>query len=148
MSEIWYQRPTAETLNDIHRNTACESFGIEIVEVGDDFIRGSMPVDERTKQPYGLLHGGASLTFAETLGSAAAVAVVNTDEFMSVGTTISANHVRAAASGWVHGTARPRHIGRTSHIWEIEIVDDLKKTVCLARLTTSVIPISSLKGAR
>ena len=141
MSAIWHVRPTSAELNEIHRDTACEALGIEIIEVGDDYIRGVMPVDARTVQPYGLLHGGASLTLAETLGSAAAVAVVDPDRFISVGTAISANHVRAARRGQVIGTARPLHIGRTSHLWEIDVVDEAGKAVCLARLTTSVVPV-------
>ena len=139
MSAIWHQRPTPELLNGIHEKTACTSLGIEIIEVGDDFIRGVMSVDERTRQPYGLLHGGASLLLAETLGSCAAVAVVDTEKFLSVGTQISANHVRPATSGFVTGNARHLHLGRTSHLWEIEIVDESGRAVCLARMTTSVV---------
>ncbi len=113
-----------------------------VTEVGDDFLRGTMPVDRRTRQPFGLLHGGASIALAETLGSAAAIAVVNTDEVMSVGAAVSANHVRPATSGLVTGTARPLHLGRTSHLWQIDVVDDAGKPVCLVRLTTSVVPVT------
>lgn len=139
MAEIWFERPTPESLNEIHRKTACESLGITITEVGDDFIRGVMPVDERTRQPYGLLHGGATLALAETLGSSAAVAVVDPATSMSVGTAVTANHIRAARQGFVTGTARPLHLGRTSQLWEIDIVDESQRPVCLARLTTMVV---------
>ncbi len=140
MSSIWHQRPTPEFLNRIHGDTACSALGIEIVEVGDDFIRGTMPVDARTRQPYGLLHGGASLLLAETLGSAAAMAVIDTDRFLAVGTALSANHLRGATEGSVTGTARPAHLGRSGHLWEIDIIDEAGRKLCLARLTTSVIP--------
>ncbi len=141
MSEIWFHRPTPESLNDIHEGTACSALGIRITEVGDDFIRGTMPVDARTVQPYGLLHGGASLLLAETLGSCAAVAVVDPEAFMSRGTSISANHIRAANKGVVTGTAVPLHLGKTSQLWQIDVVDEAGKAICLARLTTTVIPV-------
>lgn len=140
MSSIWHQRPTPEFLNRIHADTACSALGIEIVAVGDDFLRGTMPVDARTRQPYGLLHGGASALLAETLGSAAAMAVVDTERFLAVGTALAVNHLRGATQGSVTGTARPAHLGRSGHLWEIDIVDDAGRTLCLARLTTSVIP--------
>jgi len=139
MSGIWHQRPTPEFLNRIHADTACSALGIEIVEVGDDFIRGAMPVDTRTRQPFGRLHGGASLLLAETLGSAASMAVIDTEKFLAVGTALAANHLRGATEGTVFGTARPAHLGRTGHLWEIDVVDDKCRTLCLARLTTSVI---------
>lgn len=140
MTEIWHRRPSIEGLNRIHLDTACAALGIEIVAVGDDFLQGTMPVDTRTRQPFGLLHGGASLLLAETLGSAAAMAVVDAERFIAVGTALTANHLRSATSGVVTGTARPAHIGRSGHLWEIDIVDDAGRTLCLARLTTSVIP--------
>ena len=140
MAAIWHTRPSAEALNDMHRNTACEALGIRITEVGDNYLRGTMPVDTRTLQPYGLLHGGASIALAETLGSAAAMAVVDPQEVLSVGTAVTANHIRSATSGHVTGTARPLHLGRSGHLWEIDIVDDEHKSVCLVRLTTNVIP--------
>jgi 1,4-dihydroxy-2-naphthoyl-CoA hydrolase len=147
MNEIWFARPSPEALNDIHRQTAVESLGIRIVEVGDDFLRGTMPVDSRTLQPYGLLHGGASLLLAETLGSSAAMAVVDTARFMSVGATISANHIRGATHGTVTGTARPLHIGRSSHLWEIDVRDEEGREICLARLTTMVVSAGRLPRA-
>ena len=142
MAEIWFNRPTPESLNRIHEDTACAALGIRITEVGDAHIRGTMPVDARTVQPYGLLHGGASLLLAETLGSCAAVAVVDPDEFISVGTSITANHVRAARSGVVTGIASPLHLGRSSQLWQIDVVDEAGKSICLARLTTTIISIN------
>ncbi len=139
MSDIWYQRPTPEMLNEFHRNTACESLGITITEVGEDFIRATMPVDARTRQPYGLLHGGASLALAETLGSCAAMAAVDSNKYICVGTALNANHIHTTSSGVVTGTARALHLGRMSHLWEIVIVDEADKSICLARLSTSVI---------
>lgn len=140
MSGIWHQRPTLEFLNRIHIDTACSALGIEIVAVGDDFIRGTMPVDARTRQPFGRLHGGASLLLAETLGSAASMAVIDSGKFLAVGTALSANHLRGVTAGVVTGTARPAHLGRSGHLWEIDIVDEQGRALCLARLTTSVIP--------
>lgn len=141
MSAIWYQRPSCEALNDLHVDTACASLGIEITEVGDDYLVGTMPVDSRTVQVTGLLHGGASVLLAETLGSAAAMHVVDSDRYAAVGTAISANHVRSATAGKVTGTARPRHLGRSSQLWEIDVVDEQSNPVSLCRLTVSVIPM-------
>ena len=117
MTQIWHRRPSIDELNLIHQDTACAALGIEIVAVGDDFLQGTMPVDTRTRQPFGLLHGGASLLLAETLGSAAAMAVVDAERFIAVGTALTANHLRSATSGVVTGTARPAHIGRSGHLW-------------------------------
>ena len=137
---IWFKQPDVRFLNRLHRNTAVEQLGITITEVGDDFMRGSMPVDARTVQPFGLLHGGASVLLAETLGSAASMCCVDLDAFACVGLDINANHVRGARSGVVTGTARPFHLGRASHVWEIRIEDDAERLVCIARLTMLVVP--------
>lgn len=145
MSDIWFQRPTPEELNRVHLDTACEALGIEITEVGDDYLRGTMPVDKRTVQPIGLLHGGASLLLAETLGSAAAMCTVDRDKWFCVGTTITANHIRAAAKGPVLGTAKAIHLGRTSQLWEIDIIDPDGKSICLSRLTTNVVQLDRYK---
>lgn len=136
---IWFRRPSADELNEIHRNTACERLGITITEVGDDYLRGEMPVDERTVQPFGLLHGGASVLLAETLGSAAAIGTVDLERCYCVGTSITANHIRSATTGPVTGIARPLHLGRTSQLWEIDIAGPDGRPVCLARLTTSIV---------
>ncbi len=136
---IWFVRPDLETLNRIYLNTACERLGIEITEVGDDFMRGTLPVDDRTVQPMGLLHGGVSVVLAETLGSAASMSCIDQNQFSSVGLDINANHVRGVKSGIVTGTARPFHLGRKSHVWNIQVEDEAGRLVCVARLTTMII---------
>lgn len=113
--------------------------GMEFTEVGPDFLRGRMPVDDRTHQPYGILHGGASVALAETLGSFGAMLCVDQDKYRCVGQEINANHIRAVVSGFVIGTARPVHIGRRSHVWEIRITDERDKLVCISRLTMAVL---------
>lgn len=113
--------------------------GIEFTEIGNDYVRARMPVDARTHQPYGLLHGGASVTLAETLGSTGAMMSVDAALQYAVGLEINANHVRAVKAGWVTGTARPLHRGKTTQIWEIRIVDDSDKLVCISRITVAVL---------
>lgn len=136
---IWFHQPDIEALNRLHRDTAVERLGIVITEVGDDFLRGTMPVDARTVQPMGLLHGGASVLLAETLGSVAAMACVDPGISYCVGLDINANHVRSAKSGVITGTARPFHVGRTSHVWDIHMTDDAEHLICVARLTILVV---------
>jgi 1,4-dihydroxy-2-naphthoyl-CoA hydrolase len=136
-------RPLSE-LNSGRDETLLGAIGIEITEIGDDFVRGTMPVDARTRQPYGLLHGGASVALAETLGSTGAAMCVDSQEFLCVGQEINANHVRSARSGLVTGTARPVHIGGRTHVWIIDIVDAAGKLVCTSRLTVAVIRRSAL----
>jgi 1,4-dihydroxy-2-naphthoyl-CoA hydrolase len=121
-----------------------EHIGIEFTEIGADFIRGTMPVDGRTRQPYGLLHGGASVALAETLGSTGATMCVDTGEYQCVGQEINANHVRAARAGLVTGTARPAHLGGRTQVWVIDIVNEAGKLVCTSRLTVAVIRRGSL----
>ena len=113
--------------------------GIEFTEIGNDYVRARMPVDARTLQPYGLLHGGASVTLAETLGSTGAMMSLDAALQYAVGLEINANHVRAVKAGWVTGTARPLHRGKTTQIWEIRIVDDSDKLVCISRITVAVL---------
>jgi len=137
---IWFVRPDVDALNRLHRHTAVEQLGIAITEVGNDFLRGTMPVDTRTVQPFGLLHGGASVLLAETLGSAASMSCVDLGTSYCVGLDINANHVRGVKSGLVTGTARPLHLGRASHVWEIHIADEVERLVCVARLTMLVVP--------
>jgi 1,4-dihydroxy-2-naphthoyl-CoA hydrolase len=115
--------------------------GIEFTELGPDFLRGRMPVEDRTHQPHGILHGGASVALAETLGSYAAMLTTDPDKYRCLGQEINANHIRGVASGFVIGTARPIHIGRRSHVWEIRITDERDKLVCISRLTMAVIEI-------
>jgi uncharacterized protein (TIGR00369 family) len=136
---IWHSVQSVEALNSGSSGTLIEHLGIEFTEVGDDFIRATMPVDSRTKQPYGLLHGGASVALAETLGSMGAAMCVDPREYQCVGQEINANHVRAANKGFVTATARPVHIGGRSQIWVIDVVNDAGKLVCTSRLTIAVI---------
>ncbi len=121
-------------------NTMIGTLDIMVTEIGDDFVRGTMPVDARTHQPYGLLHGGASVALAETLGSIASMLCSDAKTERAVGLDINANHIRAVTSGRVIGTARPLHVGRTTHVWEIRIEDESGRLVCIARLTTAVVP--------
>lgn len=136
---LWVNPGTPEQLNALSRNTLVEWIGIEITEVGDDFVRGRMPVDQRTHQPYGLLHGGASVVLAETLGSIAGAMVVAGTGAKVVGLEINANHLRAVHSGWVIGTARSLHVGRSTQVWEIRIETEEGKLACISRLTLAVV---------
>jgi 1,4-dihydroxy-2-naphthoyl-CoA hydrolase len=117
--------------------------GIDFVELGDDFLSASMPVDERTRQPYGLLHGGASCVLAETLGSIASSLVIDPARYICVGLEINANHVRSAREGFVTGTARPIHLGGSTHVWDIRIHDNYQKLICISRLTVAILPKES-----
>ena len=115
--------------------------GIEVTAVGDDWLAGRMPVDIRTHQPWGRLHGGASLALAETLGSLGAAHVIDLDKCIAVGMEINANHIRPVHTGWVTGLARPESIGRSTQIWSIRITDENEKLVCISRFTVAVIPL-------
>lgn len=138
---IWSQpHIQPQDLQPLCNATIAEQIGIEFTEVGPDFLKGRMPVDQRTHQPYGLLHGGASCVLAETLGSVASALVIDQSKFICVGLEINANHVRSARSGYVTGTATPIHIGATTHVWDIRIVDEREKLVCVSRLTVAILP--------
>src|SRR5258706_10557066 len=142
---IWRSLRSVEDLNASRPGTMVEHLGIEFTEIGDDFVRATMPVDGRTRQPYGLLHGGASVVLAETLGSTGAVMCVDRAEFLCVGQEINANHVRSARRGLVTGTARPVHLGGRSHVWAIEIVNDEQDLVCVSRVTIAIVKVGTLK---
>jgi 1,4-dihydroxy-2-naphthoyl-CoA hydrolase len=133
---IWFRPYTIEQVR-FYRGLP-QHLGIEFTELGPDFLRGRMPVDDRTRQPYGILHGGASVALAETLGSTAAGLVVDPDKYAVVGQEINANHVRAVTDGFVIGTTRPLHIGKRSHVWEIRIADEQDRLVCISRITMFV----------
>lgn len=140
MNKIWKQSFTIENLNTISKNTLVENLGIEFTEFGDDFLTAKMPVDDRTVQPMRLLHGGANAALAETLGSVASVLCLeDSNQFMPVGVELNANHLRAATKGFVYGTARPFRVGRTMHVWGIEITDEAGKLICVSRLTIAVV---------
>jgi 1,4-dihydroxy-2-naphthoyl-CoA hydrolase len=147
---IWKQNvpigPVSENLFP-GSNSCGTHLGLRITEVGEDFLRGTLPVDQRTKQPYGRLHGGASCVLAEELGSTAAALCTDPNEVFVVGLEINANHIRAASKGIVTGTARPLHIGRATQVWEIRIEDEEQKLVCISRLTMAVVKLSEGKKA-
>ncbi len=135
---IWSEPYTLEQARPA-RHCMPDHLGIELIEIGDDFLKGRMPVNERTRQPFGLLHGGASVALAETLGSIAANLVADRNKYRCVGQEINANHVRSVSEGYVFGSARPLHLGRRSHVWEIRIVDEHERLVCISRLTIAVL---------
>lgn len=136
---IWRSPQTLESLNAASAGSMVQRLDIVFSEIGDDFIRATMPVDERTHQPFGLLHGGASVALAETLGSTGANMCVDRSRYRCLGQEINANHVRAARSGRVTGTARPLHIGGRSQVWSIDIADEAGQLVCISRLTMAVL---------
>ncbi|NCT69038.1 MAG: hotdog fold thioesterase [Rhodanobacteraceae bacterium] len=140
---IWKQTTDLERINAWNRGCLVEHLGMVVTEVGADFLRGTMPVDSRTRQPFGLLHGGASVALAESLGSLAGNLCLDAVHEMAVGLDINANHVRAVTAGVVTGTARPLHLGRTTQVWEIRIEDERARLVCIARLTLAVVPRAS-----
>jgi len=136
---IFRSPPDLAELNQFNRNSLVEHLGIVYTAVGEDWLQGTMPVDKRTHQPYGLLHGGASVVLAETLGSMAGNLCVDPATQMCVGLEINANHLRSVRSGIVTGTARALHIGRSTHVWEIHIENENSKRVCISRLTLAVV---------
>ena len=135
---IWTKPISVESITALSAGCAVSHLGMEFLEVGDDFIRGRVPVDERTRQPYGLLHGGVSVALAETLGSVAAGHVV-AECHTVVGLDINANHLKSARSGWVTGIARPVHIGRSTQVWHIDMHNDDGELTCVSRLTMAVL---------
>lgn len=136
---IWNGSVSLELIRERSQNTLVSHLGIEWVELGDDFLSAKMPVDARTHQPAGMLHGGASVALAETLASWAATFAVDREKHHCVGLEINANHARAVASGWVLGTARPLHLGRSTHIWDVRITDEQQRLVCVSRVTMAVL---------
>jgi 1,4-dihydroxy-2-naphthoyl-CoA hydrolase len=140
---IWFQEVSLDYARERGRGTLLEQLGIELVEVGADFLKARMPVDQRTRQPAGVLHGGASVALAETLASWAATFCVDPAQHHCVGIEINANHVRPAADGWVYGTARPVNLGRTIQVWEVRIVNADDKLVCISRVTMAVLNVPS-----
>ncbi len=128
-----------EDLNAMTKDTMVEHLGIRFTEVGDDYLKGVMPVDKRHHQPFGILHGGASVAFAETLGSLGAQLSLDSPKSYCVGLEINANHIRSVRSGQVSGTARPLHRGKSTQVWEIKIEDEQGRLVCVSRLTMAVL---------
>lgn len=137
---IWFnKKPTFDSIIIPGQKTMATVLGIEWISIGNDFIEAKMPVDHRTIQPYGLLHGGASCALAETMGSVASALVIDHTRFLSVGIEINANHVRSAREGYVYGKVTPLHLGSTTHVWDIRITDEQQKLVCVSRLTVAII---------
>ncbi len=142
---IWFQPFTLNELNRYQQQTLVTHLGIRYTEIGDDYLKAVMPVDERTKQPAGILHGGASVALAETLGSTGANLAVGRKQKLCVGLDINANHSRAMRSGEVTGTARPLHIGGSTQVWEIRIADEADRLVCISRITMAVLERAAMK---
>jgi 1,4-dihydroxy-2-naphthoyl-CoA hydrolase len=136
---IWTKTPTIEALQKACTNTMCDHLGMEFTEVGDDYLVARMPVDHRTKQPAGLLHGGASAALAETLGSVASVFCLTSPQKMPVGIEINANHLKSATSGFVTGKVTPIRVGQALHVWNIEVHNEKSELVCVSRLTVMIV---------
>jgi 1,4-dihydroxy-2-naphthoyl-CoA hydrolase len=135
---VWFENPSLEGLTQRFKGTLIETLGIEFIDIGPDYLAGKMPVDRRTIQGSGLLHGGASVALAETLGSAAANLCVDRNRKYCVGLEINANHIRSEAKGHVIGIAKPVHMGRSTHVWEIRILNEKQQVVCISRHTVAV----------
>lgn len=138
---IWFKEVDLATVQKMEHGNILEALGVKIIEIGDDFIKGKMPVDHRTHQPHGILHGGASVVLAESLGSIGSNLILDTSKNYAVGLDVNANHIRPVSEGNVYGIAKPIHIGRKSHVWSIEITSEEGKMVCISRLTMMVVEI-------
>ena len=137
---IWKQRPTLDDLNRLSKDTLVEHLEIVYTEIGDDYLKATMPVDKRTVQPMGLLHGGASAALAETLGSVASYCTIDRDKYYAVGINIEVHHVRSVTKGKVTGVAKPVHLGKTIHLWEIRIFNEKEKLISVSMLKMIVLP--------
>ena len=139
MASIWYRTPDPALIDAMSKGTIDEHLGIKITKVGDDYLSGTMPADKRTFQPYGIVHGGANVVLAETLGSIAGAHVIDTNSLLCLGQEVSATHLRPVSSGMVTGTARPIHLGKRSHVWEIRLENDQGKLSCIAKLILAIV---------
>ncbi len=135
---IWQQTVSVDILTRISQNTAVQHLGIEFLEVGDDFLSARVPVDHRTHQPFGLLHGGVSVVLAETLGSCGAGFAIP-EGYNAVGLDINANHIKGVKTGWVTGVARPVHLGRSTHVWHIDLRNEAGDLTCVSRITMAIL---------
>jgi 1,4-dihydroxy-2-naphthoyl-CoA hydrolase len=140
---LWHTTPDLDALNARSKHTIGEVLDIRFEAAGEDYLTASMVVDARTHQPFGLLHGGASVVLAETVGSMASMLCVDRERFYCVGLEVNANHLRGVREGRVTATARPVHVGRSTHVWDIRLVDDQGKPCCISRLTVAVVPLAS-----
>jgi 1,4-dihydroxy-2-naphthoyl-CoA hydrolase len=138
---VFLSKPSLDQLNETSKQNMVSHLGIVFTALGDDFIEATMPVDFRTKQPMGLLHGGANVVLAETLGSIAASLTVNREKQAVVGLEINANHIKSVREGLVRGIAKPIHLGKTTQVWEIKIVNEANRLCCISRLTMSILDI-------
>lgn len=138
---IWFKEDLSlDDFAALGRNTLAECLGMQFSEIGPDYLKLTMPVNDRTRQPYGLLHGGASAALAETAGSVASAMVVDLEKFNCVGLEINANHIRGVRDGMVTATCMPLHLGKQTHVWDIKIHDEQQRLVCVSRLTVSILP--------
>ena len=141
---IWFNKSICiDDIKNFGKETMANYLGMQWVEIGENFLKLSMPVNEKTKQPYGMLHGGASCTLAETVGSVASALVINLEKFYCVGLEINANHVRSVKEGIVTGVCYPLHIGKTTHVWDIKIYDANENLICVSRLTVAILDKSN-----
>ena len=139
---IWFHKDISiEDLSDIGKNTMAELLGLKWEEIGDNLLKMSMPVNASTRQPYGFLHGGASCVLAETVGSVGSALVIDREKYYCVGLEINANHLRSVNEGIVTAIAKPLHLGKSTHVWDIKIYDDKEKLFCVSRLTVAILPI-------
>lgn len=138
---IWFKKEiTLEGLNALNKNTMAEFLEMEWVEIGDNYLRLSMPVGPKSQQPYGFLHGGASCVLAETIGSVGSALVIDTEKYFCVGIEINANHLRSVTQGVVTARCEPLHLGKSTHVWDIKIYDDRDRLFCVSRLTVAIVP--------
>ncbi len=143
-ASIWHVAPTLAQINKLNKNNLGEFFEIIFTEIGEDYLKATMPVNSKTKQPAGLLHGGASAALAETIGSVASYYVVDNTKFFGVGIEINANHVRSAKSGLVTAICKPHHLGGKIHVWDIKIYNEANQLLCISRLTTTIVALTKL----
>lgn len=142
---IWYKQPDLDRLNNPPSEHMGTFLGIEFIRIGEDELVARMPVNERTRQPYGIIHGGASVVLAETVGSVASYYAIDTDVFMAFGMEVNANHIRPVRDGYVTAVCKPLHLGRSTHVWDIRITDDSGKLTCVSRLTVAVVERNKVK---
>jgi 1,4-dihydroxy-2-naphthoyl-CoA hydrolase len=145
---VWLKTPDIDQLNALQKNTIGEVLDIRFEAFDENSLTASMVIDHRTHQPYGLLHGGASVVLAETVGSMASYLCIDPNKFFCVGLEVNANHLRGLRSGRVTAVARPVHIGRTTHVWDIRLTSDEGKASCISRLTMAVVPVGEQPPAR
>ncbi len=145
--EIWHQTPLLKDINDLNSGTLGEHMEIEFIEIGEDFMKARMPVNAKTKQPFGLLHGGASVALAETMGSVASWCCINRDLFIGVGVEINANHLKAVTEGYVTGICQAVHVQGKNHVWDIRIFNSGGDLCCVSRFTCTIVPKSRFQSS-